>query len=142
MAKKKKAVAKKKAKGKKEEEMEDDFWSDEDLEEDMDAEELEEIDVSKLKFTKIKDLKEGMEDVNVEGTIDFIGDVQGKDYGQEPYAIGFIKDSTGEIKLTFWGDNVAKAKEGKKVRIVKASVTSFREQLQLNPDRRIGIEFV
>ncbi|MBU2561921.1 MAG: hypothetical protein KKD17_06500 [Nanoarchaeota archaeon] len=142
MVTKKKAIKKRKAAKKKEEKVEDDFWSDEDLEEDMDDEALEDIDVTKLKFTKIKDLKEGMEDVNVDGTIDFIGDVQGKDYGQEPYAIGFIKDSTGEIKLTFWGDNVAKAKEGKKVRIVKAAVTSFREQLQLNPDRRIGIEFV
>ncbi|MBW2971557.1 hypothetical protein KY359_00845 [Candidatus Woesearchaeota archaeon] len=142
MAKKKKTVAKKKAKEKKEEEMEDDFWSDEDLEEDMDSEALEELDISKLKFTKIKDLKEGMEDVNVEGVIDFIGDVQGKDYGQEPFTIGFIKDSSGEIKLTFWGKDVVKAKEGKRVRVINAAVTSFRDQLQLNPDRRRGIEFI
>ena len=131
-------MAKKKTKDTKKEEDED-FWTDELVE---DEDELEEIDVSKLKFTKIKDLKVGMDDVNVEATIDFVGDVQGKGYGEDPYAFGFLRDSTGEIKVSFWGDDLQQAKPKKKVRIIGASVSEFRGQLQINPDRRRGIEFI
>jgi ssDNA-binding replication factor A large subunit len=123
---------------------EEEFWEESDEEDETPEEEepLEEIDVSKLKFTKIKDLKIGMEDVNVEATIDFVGETYGKGFGQDPYAIGFLKDSTGEIKISFWGDDIKKAKPKKKVRIINASVSSFRDQLQLNPNRRRGVEFL
>jgi hypothetical protein len=125
---------------KKEEEMieDEDLWTDE-LEEDN---ELEEVDVKKLRFTKIKDLKVGMENINVQATIDFVGGIAGKEYGDEPYAVGFLKDETGEIKLTFWGDDIKKAKKGKQVRVIGCDVTEFRGQLQINPDRRRGIEFL
>lgn len=131
-------MAKKKSKEDKSED-EDDFWTD-DLEEDV--EELEELDVRKLKFTKLKDLEVGMDDVNIEATIDFVGDTMGKGFGEDPFAIGFLKDGTGEIKVSFWGDDIKKAKPRKKVRILQASVSEFRGQLQINPDRRRGIEFL
>ena len=108
---------------------------------DADDQEPEEIDVSKLKFTKIKDLKEGMVDVNVEAEVDFLGETYGKGFGEAPYAIGFIKDETGEIKTSFWGDDLKKAKPGAKVRIIKGTVTTYKEQLQINSDRKIGMQF-
>ena len=125
-------------------ENEEEFWEEPDEEEEAPEEEepLEDIDVSKLKFTKIKDLKEGMEDVNVEATIDFVGETYGKGFGQDPYAIGFLKDGTGEIKITFWGDDIKLAKPKRRVRVLMASVTSFKDQLQLNPHRRRGVEFL
>ena len=83
-----------------------------------------------------------MENVNITAKIDFIGSTSGKEYGDEPYAIGFLKDETGEIKLTFWGDDIKKAKKGKPVRVIGCDVTEFRGQLQVNPDRRRGIEFL
>jgi hypothetical protein len=124
----------------KEEEIEEDedLWTDE-LHDD---EELEEVDVKKIKFTKIKELKLGMENVNITAKIDFIGPTSGKEYGDEPYAIGFLKDETGEIKMTFWGDDIKKAKKGTQVRVIGCDVTEFRGQLQINPDRRRGIEFL
>ena len=125
------------AKVKKVVESDDDFWTDDDIEDDV-----EEIDTSTLVFTKIKDLKVGMEDVNVIATIDFVGDTSGKSYGDDPYAVGFIKDETGEIRLTFWGDDAKKAKAKKKIRIVKGWVSEYKGQLQVNPDRKIGIEFL
>ena len=99
----KKSKAKRKATRQKK--ADEEFWSDDDeLEDDMlkDAEEeVADIDVSKLKFTKIKDLELGMEDVNIEATIDFAGEVRGKEYGDAPFALGFLKDKTGEVKITF-----------------------------------------
>lgn len=149
MPNKKKSKAKRKAVKQKKEEVEEedeDFWSDEDeLEDDMlkDAEaEVEDIDVKKLKFTKIKDLEVGMEDVNIEATIDFVGEIRGKEYGDAPFALGFLKDKTGEVKITFWGDDSAKAKAGMKVRVLKCGVGQFRGQLQLYPHKSLGIEFL
>ncbi|NQU79516.1 hypothetical protein HQ545_07140 [Candidatus Woesearchaeota archaeon] len=118
----------------------EEFWTD-DLVEDED-EPLEEIDSSKLKFTKIKDLELGMENVNIEATIDFVGDVMGKGYGEDPFAISFLKDSSGEVKMTIWGDNLKKAKKGQKIQVFMASVGEYRGELQLYPDRRRGVEFV
>lgn len=118
----------------------DEYWSDENLVEDV--EEVEELDEDNLKITKIKDLEPGMDNVHVKGVIDFIGDTQGKDYGEEPYAIGFIKDDSGEIKLTFWGDDVKKAKKGQKIMIIDGYVSEFREQKQLNPNRQRGAKFL
>jgi hypothetical protein len=142
-------MAKKKKNGKKKEEEsdfedmegdddDDEFWTDDE----EDSEELEEIDLKKIKFNKIKELKSGMEGVNIEAAVDFVGGVQGKEYGEEPRAIGFLKDDTGEVKLTLWGDDIKKAKKGRKVRILQASVSDYKGQIQLNPHRKRGIEFL
>ncbi|MFH1064155.1 MAG: hypothetical protein V1729_03685 [Candidatus Woesearchaeota archaeon] len=138
---KKKAVKNKTAK--KEAEPDDaDVWSDEDLIEDHEEIALEDIDIDSLEFTKLKDLKLDMKDVNIVATIDFVGETHGKGYGEDPFAIGFLRDGTGEIKMTFWGDDLQSAKPKKKVRIIKASVGEYRGQLQLYPNRQIGIEFL
>ncbi len=140
----KKSKAKRKAVKKKKEEEE--FWSDEDeLEDDMmnDArEEVEDIDVSKLKFTKLKDLEVGMEDVNIEATIDFVGEIRGKEYGDAPFALGFLKDKTGEVKITFWGDDSAIAKHGMKIQVLKCGVGQYRGQLQIYPHKALGVTFI
>jgi len=81
---------------------------------------------------KIKDLKDGMQDVDLEVQIDFIGNSnQSKSYGDQPYAITFVKDDTGEIRMTFFGDDAAKVVEGAKVSVKKGFVTSYNDQLQL-----------
>jgi hypothetical protein len=134
---KKKTETKKKPEEKEEVKEEDEFWIDED-----ESEEPEEVDVSKIKFAKIKDLKFGMKDVNLDAVVDFIGESSGKGYGDEPFAPAFLKDETGEIKITFWGADIKKAKTKKKVRIINATITEFRGQLQISPDRKRGIEFI
>ncbi len=138
---KKKATTKKKKKAVKKKE-EDDDWTDEDLVEDHENIDMEEIDIDSLEFTKLKDLKLDMTDVNIVATIDFVGETHGKGYGEDPFAIGFLRDKTGEIKMTFWGDDLKEAKPKKKIRIIKASVGQYRGQLQLYPNRQIGIEFL
>jgi len=133
-------LVKKKAKKAVKKEKDDDFWTDDDLEEDV--EEIEEIDMKNLTFSKIKELKTGMNGVNITAKVDFVSSVQGKDYGQEPYATGFIVDDGGEIKITFWGEDIKKAKIGAKIKIINASVGDYKGQLQLYPDRKRGIEFI
>ena len=142
-------MAKKKKKAKEEKKDEDDFEETEDddddelwTDEDEETEKLEEIDIKKIKFTKAKELQTGMEGVNVEAVVDFVGSVQGKEYGEEPRAIGFLKDDSGEVKITLWGDDIKKAKKGRKVRILQASVTDYKGQVQLNPHRKRGIDFL
>lgn len=126
-------------KKKQDENNEEDFWTDDLVE---DVEEVEEVDISKLKFSKIKDLEIGMQNINIEAKVDFVGDAMGKGYGEDPFAIGFLKDETGEIKISFWGEDIKKAKPKKKVRIIGASISEFRGQKQVNPDRRRGIDFI
>lgn len=143
----KKKVKKAKKKTKKdtakpeEKEQDEDFWEEDDVLEE-DVEEDEDVDVSKTKFTKLKDLEVGMEHVNIEATIDFVGDVMGKGYGEAPFAIGFLKDDSGEVKITFWGDDIKSAKPKKKVRVMNCSIGEYRNQLQIYPDRKKGVEFI
>ena len=150
MAKEKIPITKKKAAEEKEkkpvavEEDDKGYWDTEDeLEEHMNVDvDEEKVDVSKLKFTKIADLSRGMDDVNVEAEIDFVGELMGRGFGEEPRAIGFIKDDTGEIKMAFWGDDARTAKKGKKIRVVKGYVSEYNGQIQLNASRGHPIEFI
>ncbi|MFC1742306.1 hypothetical protein ACFL3V_07260 [Nanoarchaeota archaeon] len=151
----KKKVTKKKAKEKEDpkpkkdpKEEEEDFiekedtsdWTEDLIEDDNEA--PEEVDIEKLKFTKLKDLSRGMEHINIEATIDFVGEPMTRGYGEDPFAIGFLKDSTGEIKISFWSDDIKKAKPKKKVRVIDCGVGEFRGQLQVYPNRKRGIEFI
>jgi len=143
---KKKSKAKRKAAKEKKDEQDEEFWSDEDeLEDDMlkdDEADLEGLDLTKLKFTKLKDLEKGMEDVNIEATIDFVGEVRGKEYGDAAFALGFVKQGGTEIKITFWKDDIKEAKQGRKVRIIKCSIGEYMGQLQIYPHKKLGIEFL
>ncbi len=123
---------------------EEDFWDTEEEPEDRihDDEDTEVLDPDKLEYTKLKDLKTGMEDVNVVATIDFVGELMGRGFGEEPRAIGFIKDKTGEIKITFWGEAARTAKKGMKIRVMKGFVSEYRGQVQLNSNRAYGVEFI
>jgi hypothetical protein len=138
---KKKQDPEKKKPSKKEETTEDSDW-DEEWEAEEDFVDEDETDDKNTTLTKLKDLRYGMTDVNVEAVVDFVGPVYGKEYGEKPYAISFIKDETGEVKITFWADDIKKAKKGKKVRIMHANVTLYKLQPQLNPNRKYGVEFL
>lgn len=94
-------------------------------------------------FTKIKDLKVGDRDVNVLAKVDFVGQVRTAGYGEEPFVPGMIiDDDGGEIKMTFWGDDVKKAKDGAKIKVLHGYVTEYMGQLQLNASKENGVEFL
>ena len=91
---------------------------------------------------KIKDLKKGINDVDIVVEIDFVSEGRKGGYGDDPFVPAFVKDETGEIKMTFWGDDVMKAKPGKKVKVTKGYVTEYMGTLQLNARRENPVEFL
>ena len=82
---------------------------------------------------KVKDLKEGMQDVDIEVEVDFLGQNNNTaGYGDQNFTLTYVKDETGEIKMTFFGDQATKIKEGTKVKLKGGYVSKYRDQLQLS----------
>ncbi len=92
---------------------------------------------------KVKDLKVGMKDVDVEVTVDFLGEKRTTDgFNNDTFIVGFVKDETGEIKMLFWNEDVKKAKPGKKAKIAKGYVTEFKGTLQLHTSKEKGVQWI
>jgi ssDNA-binding replication factor A large subunit len=93
---------------------------------------------------KLKDLKKGMKDVDVEVTVDFLGEKRKTGgFNNDAFIAGFVKDTDGgEIKMTFWNEDVKKAKPGKNLKITGGYVTEFKGSLQLHADKKKGIEWM
>ena len=89
---------------------------------------------------KVANLKKGMKDVDITVQIDFLGNQSPAGYG-DSYIQGYVKDETGEMRMTFWGSDIAKAKKAKKVIVKKGYVTEYKGELQLNADRKVPLEF-
>ena len=83
---------------------------------------------------KVKDLKEGMKDVDIEVKIDYIPN--------NTWGVIFVRDETKDIKMILTKKELKKAKEGMTLKIKKGNVTAHRGQLQLNPVKKYPIEFV
>ncbi|MBU0757290.1 MAG: hypothetical protein KKF44_04440 [Nanoarchaeota archaeon] len=78
---------------------------------------------------KIEDLKDGMDNITISGTIDYIPQhYKGKDWG-----IVYVKDETKDIRMVLTGETMKKAEEGMKVKVNKGYVSVHRNELQLNP---------
>lgn len=100
---------------------------------------------NKPKNMDIKDLRDGMSRVNVEGEIIELSQprtVNLRDGTEARVADCTIKDETDSIKLTLWNDNIEMVKVGAKVRITNGYVSSFRGQRQLNVGRYGKIEII
>ncbi|MBS7659293.1 MAG: OB-fold nucleic acid binding domain-containing protein [Candidatus Bathyarchaeia archaeon] len=85
---------------------------------------------------KIKELRNGMKHVNVEGKIvdkseprEVVSRYQGTTH---TVANAVIADETGKIKLTLWNDQIDQVNVNDNVKIENGYVTSFRGELQLN----------
>ena len=91
---------------------------------------------------KIKELKNGMSNVSVEGKIVEIEEtrhVQTK-YGKRSVADATLEDETGRIGLSLWEGQINLVSIGDKVLISGAFVTRFRDKLQLSVPRSGKIE--
>ncbi len=96
-----------------------------------------------MSLYKIKDLKAGMKDVDIEVSIDFLGEKRKTDgFNNDSFIVGFVKDETGEIKVLFWNEDSKKAKQGKKVKITNGYVTEFNGTLQLHPSKKKGFRWL
>jgi replication factor A1 len=88
---------------------------------------------------KIKDLKNGMKRVDVEGKVEekeATREVRSR-YKNETYNVAnaIISDDTGKIKLTLWNEQIDQVNENDTVKIENGYVTSFRGEIQLNIGR-------
>jgi replication factor A1 len=84
----------------------------------------------------IKDLRDGMKRVSVEGRVVEKGntrEVRSK-YKDETYKIAdaMIADETGSIKLTLWNEQIEQVDVDNILKIENGYVTSFRGEIQLN----------
>ena len=85
----------------------------------------------------IKDLKPGVVD-SVRGTIvekEGTREVLNRFGKRMRVANLTLKDSTGEVKLTLWGNDIDKVKVGDKIEIKNGWVSTFRDTLQLSLGR-------
>jgi len=84
----------------------------------------------------IKDLRDGMKRVSVEGRVVEKGntrEVRSK-YKDETYRIAdaMVADETGSIKLTLWNEQIDQVSVDNIIEIENGYVTSFRGEIQLN----------
>ena len=93
---------------------------------------------------KIRDLKNGMKEVNVEGVITSKSETRSfisRRTGRRLYvAEATLKDDTGEITLVLWNRQINEYNPGDRVRITNGYVNEFRGNLQLNIGRMGKIE--
>ena len=82
---------------------------------------------------QIKDLTPGMEKVDIELTVDFVGPIKKGEYGESPNVRTYLRDENNdEVPMTFWGDLCRKVKKGMKVKVKNGFTTEFRGDMQLN----------
>lgn len=93
---------------------------------------------------KISDLKEGMNNISIEGKIVEISEPRSVTtrYGKRSVADALINDGSGEVVLSLWEGQINEVKVGDKVSIKGAFVTRFREKLQVNIPRSGKIEVI
>ena len=86
-------------------------------------------------MTSISELKPGVGNVTVEGEIMEISEPREvvTRFGKRTrVADAKLKDESGEITLTLWGDDIGKVAIGDRVRIENGWVSEFKGNLQLS----------
>ena len=94
--------------------------------------------MSTLIRMKISDLKGEQSRVDVEGEVIEKGDVRTVNLragGTSTVADATIRDDSGTIKLSLWGEQINSVDVGDKVKIENGYTKSFRGEIQLNIGR-------
>ena len=88
----------------------------------------------------IEEAKNQRSDINLEGKIEDKGEARtvNTKYGETQAYDSYIVEATGRIKLTLWGDDAEKIKNGETVSIRSAYTTTFRNEVQLNVPKKNG----
>ena len=85
-------------------------------------------------YLKIKNLKPGMKGVNLKARVLTISQPRQALTRYDTYilfAIAFLADETGKVKLTLWNGRINSLSVNDKVEIENAEVTAFRGETQL-----------
>jgi replication factor A1 len=85
----------------------------------------------------VADLRDGMRRVDVEGEVTQIGEPRSVSWsgGEGRVADAMLKDSSGQIKLTLWNEEIDRVKVGSMVRITNGYTKSFRSEVAVNVGR-------
>jgi replication factor A1 len=84
---------------------------------------------------KINELRDNMSKVDAEGEVTNISEprtVNLRTGGQSRVAEAELRDDTGTIKLSLWGDQIDMVKVGQRVKVENGYTRSFRGEVQLN----------
>jgi replication factor A1 len=98
--------------------------------------------MSESEKTKVKDLKPGMENVNVDvRVVESLG-VRSINTKAGVRTLGeyIVGDDSGKVKLVIWGSKASSLNTGEAVSIKNAWVTEFRGEVQLNAGKNSVIE--
>jgi len=92
----------------------------------------------------IKDLQPRQGKVDIEVDIVDVGEVREfEKFGKSGrVATAIAKDSSGDIKLTLWNDDIDKVKSGDKVKIANGYVNEWQGELQLTTGKFGTLEVV
>lgn len=85
-----------------------------------------------------KQMRDGMRNVEAEGTITEIGavrEVSLRTGGVAKVADATLKDSSGSVRLSLWDSQIDAVKVGDKVSVSNGYTTTFRGDVQLNIGR-------
>jgi len=85
-------------------------------------------------FVDTSQAKQMRSKINIEGTIKSKGDVRSinkKDGGTTSVCDALLTDGSGEIKVTFWGEECEKVSDGIKIRITNGYTNSFKGEVSL-----------
>jgi ssDNA-binding replication factor A large subunit len=80
---------------------------------------------------KIAELEENSKVVNLNVEIQTLEDVQNTETGKTLQE-GVVSDDSGQVKITFWDDQVGKYKQGDKITMVTGWCKSFEGELQIS----------
>jgi len=88
----------------------------------------------------VEEAKNKRSDISLEGKIEEKGEARtvNTKYGETQVCDSYLVDDTGRIKLTLWGDDAEKIKNGDTVSIQGAYTTTFRNEVQLNVPKKNG----
>jgi len=83
---------------------------------------------------RIADIKIGMRDLRIFGTITHVGEVKSviTRFGAARVAAAKLEDPTGSIRLNLWREQIDLVKVGDNVRLENAFVRVFNQQNELN----------
>ena len=78
--------------------------------------------------------------INVQGTITKKDEIRNTNtkFGETKVCDAILSDDSGSIRLTLWGEDTEKVKDGDKISIENAYTTTFRDKVQLNVPREKG----
>ncbi|MBS3060111.1 MAG: hypothetical protein J4432_01235 [DPANN group archaeon] len=85
----------------------------------------------------ISEIKSGDRDVTITGTVEEVSEprqIQTK-YGPNTLTTVMVKDDTGSIKVSLWGNQSENVAQGSKVTITGAFVREWNGEIQVNIPR-------